>query len=60
MIRRLEGRLVAADCERNLDLFGEGWMIVPITEIQVGDPVRLVSQMARIIAARGARRGLGT
>jgi hypothetical protein len=49
----------AADCERNLDLFGEGWLIVPITEIQVRDPVHLVSQMARIIAARGARWGLG-
>ena len=57
MIRRLEGRLGAADCERNLDLFGEGWLIVPITEMQVRDPVRLVSQMARIIAAREARMG---
>jgi hypothetical protein len=48
----------AADCERNIDLFGEGWLIVPLTEIQVRDPVRLVSQMARIIAARERRMGL--
>jgi hypothetical protein len=47
----------AADCERNLDLFGEGWLIVPITEMQVREPARLVSQMARIIAAREARMG---
>ncbi len=46
----------AADCERNLDLFGEGWVIVPITEIQVRDPVRLVARMARIIAAAEGRR----
>ena len=46
----------AADCERNLDLFGEGWLIVPITEMQVRDPVRLVARMARIIAAAEGRR----
>jgi hypothetical protein len=54
----LRGASGAADCERNLDLFGEGWLIVPITEMQVRDPIRLVSQMARIIAARESRRGL--
>jgi hypothetical protein len=53
----LRGASGAADCERNLDLFGEGWLIVPITEMQVRNPVRLVSQMARIIAAREARMG---
>jgi hypothetical protein len=46
----------AADCERNIDLFGEGWVIVPVTEIQVRDPVRLVASMARIIAAVESRR----
>ncbi|MEA2592622.1 MAG: hypothetical protein QOD62_2453 [Actinomycetota bacterium] len=46
----------AADCERNFDLFGEGWVIVPVTEIQVRDPVRLVASMARIIAAVESRR----
>ncbi|MFN2591949.1 MAG: hypothetical protein ABR532_03835, partial [Candidatus Dormibacteria bacterium] len=46
----------AADCERNLDLFGEGWMIVPITAVQVRDPVCLVDRMARIIAAAQGRR----
>jgi hypothetical protein len=46
----------AADCERNLDLFGEGWLIVPVTEIQVRDPVRLVGRMARIVAVREAGR----
>ncbi len=46
----------AADCERNLDLFGEGWIIVHVTEIQLRDPVRLVGLMARIIAAAEARR----
>jgi hypothetical protein len=46
----------AADCERNIDLFGEGWVIVPITEIQVRDPARLTARMARIIAAVEARR----
>jgi hypothetical protein len=49
----------AGDAARNLELFGEGWMIVPVTEIQVRDPVRLVGQMARIIAAREAGMGLG-
>jgi hypothetical protein len=44
----------AADCERNMDLFGEGWLIVPVTEVQVCNPVRLVSRMARIIAVREA------
>jgi hypothetical protein len=46
----------AADIERNIDLFGEGWLIVPVTEIQVRNPARLVAQMARIIAVREARR----
>jgi hypothetical protein len=46
----------AADCERNLALFGEGWLIVPLTEIQIREPVRLVDQMARILAAAEARR----
>jgi hypothetical protein len=46
----------AADIERNIDLFGEGWLIVPVTEIKVRDPVRLVAQMARIIAVREAHR----
>src|SRR5229473_5646490 len=45
----------AADVERNLDLFGEGWMIVPITGVQLRDPPRLVALMARIIAAAEAR-----
>jgi hypothetical protein len=39
----------AADVERNLELFGEGWMIVPITAVQVRDPPRLVGLMARIV-----------
>src|SRR5205807_4265012 len=56
LIRRLEGRLGAADVERNLELFGEGWMIVPITAVQLRDPQRLVGLMARIIAFAGARR----
>jgi hypothetical protein len=46
----------AADVERNLELFGEGWMIVPITAVQLRDPPRLVALMARIIAAAEARR----
>src|SRR5205085_2308132 len=46
----------AADCERNLDLFGEGWLVVPVTELQVRDPVRLVARMARIVAVREAGR----
>jgi hypothetical protein len=46
----------AADVERNLELFGEGWMIVPITGVQLRDPPRLVALMARIIAAAEARR----
>lgn len=46
----------AADSERTIDLFGEGWVIVPITEIQVREPDRLIARMARIIAAVGARR----
>ena len=45
----------AADVERNLELFGEGWMIVPITEVQLRDPPRLLGLMARIIAAAVAR-----
>jgi hypothetical protein len=47
----------AADVERNLELFGEGWMIVPITGVQLRDPPRLVGVMARIIAAAVGRRG---
>jgi hypothetical protein len=47
----------AADVERNLELFGEGWMIVPITGVQLRDPPRLVALMARIIAAAEGRRG---
>jgi hypothetical protein len=47
----------AADAERNLELFGEGWMIVPITGVQVRDPPRLLGLMARIVAAAQARRG---
>ena len=46
----------AADVERNLELFGEGWMIVPITGVQLRDPPRLVAVMARIIEAAQARR----
>jgi hypothetical protein len=46
----------AADAERNLELFGEGWMIVPITGVQVRDPPRLLGLMARIVAAAQARR----
>jgi hypothetical protein len=45
-----------ADVERNLELFGEGWMIVPITGVQLRDPRRLLGLMARIIAAAEARR----
>jgi hypothetical protein len=45
----------AADVERNLELFGEGWMIVPITGVQLRDPPRLVALMARIIAAAEGR-----
>jgi hypothetical protein len=47
----------AADVERNLELFGEGWMIVPITGVQLRDPPRLVALMARIIEAAVGRRG---
>jgi hypothetical protein len=46
----------AADIERTIDLFGEGWFIVPVTVIQVRQPVRLVERMARIIVAVEARR----
>ena len=46
----------ARDQARNLELFGEGWFIVPITEVEIRDPVRLVTLMARIIAAAEARR----
>jgi hypothetical protein len=49
----------AADVERNLELFGEGWTIVPITAVQVRDPPRLVGLMARIIAAAVGRRSPG-
>jgi hypothetical protein len=45
----------ARDQARNLELFGEGWFIVPITEVEVRDPVRLVALMARIIAAEARR-----
>ena len=47
----------AADVERNLELFGEGWTIVPITGVQLRDPPKLVGLMARIIAAAQGRRG---
>jgi hypothetical protein len=47
----------AADVERNLELFGEGWTIVPITGVQLRDPPKLVALMARIIAAAQSRRG---
>jgi hypothetical protein len=47
----------AADVERNLELFGAGWMIVPITGVQLRDPPRLLRLMARIIAAAQERRG---
>ena len=46
----------AADVERNLELFGEGWTIVPITGVQLRDPPRLLGLMARIIAAADGRR----
>ena len=46
----------AADVERNLELFGEGWTIVPITGVQLRDPPRLVGLMARIIEAAVGRR----
>jgi hypothetical protein len=46
----------AADVERNLELFGEGWMIVPITGMQLRDPPRLVGLMARIIEAAVGRQ----
>jgi hypothetical protein len=49
----------AADVERNLELFGNkdmGWVIVPITGVQLRDPERLLGLMARIIAAAVARR----
>lgn len=45
----------AADQARNLALFGEGWIIVPITAVEVRRPLRLVEVMARIIAAAEAR-----
>src|SRR5437588_494195 len=47
----------AADVERNLELFGEWWRIVPITGVQLRDPPKLVGLMARIIAAAQGRRG---
>lgn len=47
----------AHDIERNLDLFGHGWVIVPLTAVQIRAPVRLTALMARIIAAVAARRG---
>jgi hypothetical protein len=46
----------ARDQARNLQLFGEGWFIVPITEVELQDPVGLVALMARIIARAEARR----
>jgi len=48
----------AADVECNLELFSEGWMVVPITGVQLRDPPRLVALMARIIAAAEARPSL--
>jgi len=47
----------AADAARNLYLFSEGWIIVPVTKIELLDPVRLVALMGRILAAAEARRG---
>jgi hypothetical protein len=47
----------ASDVERLIELFGEGWLIVPVTEIQVRQPKRLLAQMARILAVRQARLG---
>jgi hypothetical protein len=47
----------ASDVERLIELFGEGWLIVPVTEIQVRQPKRLIAQMARILATRRARPG---
>src|SRR5437588_10894494 len=47
----------AADVERSLELFGEGWTIVPITAVQLRNPPKLVALMARIIAAAQGRRG---
>ena len=52
----MAGRLTA-DALASHDAAAALWLIVPITEMQVRDPVRLVSQMARIIAAREARMG---
>ena len=48
----------ARDQARNLQLFGEGWFIIPITEVELRDPVALVRLMARIIAAAEARSAL--
>ncbi|TMK53017.1 MAG: hypothetical protein E6G66_03090 [Actinobacteria bacterium] len=48
---------LTADALASHDAAAALWLIVPITEMQVRDPVRLVSQMARIIAAREARMG---
>ena len=45
------------DQARNLELFANGWMIVPITEEQVRTPGRLVALMADVLAEAGARRG---
>ena len=38
-----------------VEALSEGWMIVPVTEVHVREPVRLVARMARIIAAAEAR-----
>ena len=46
------------DIPEMYELFGEGWMVVPITGVQLRDPPRLVALMARIIAAAEARPSL--
>lgn len=46
----------AKDAERLLALFGEGWIIVPVTVVQVRSPHKLIASMARILAAVEARR----
>jgi len=41
------------DRERNLELFGEGWVIVPVTKGALANPARLVSLMGRILMNHG-------
>ena len=45
----------ARDQARNLELFAEGWIIVPVTARELRDPGRLVEVMARILRAVQAR-----